>query len=79
MTAIYETEQIKITPRFKAALIELMKAECAMMVEHQPDSAELWTWGTCELGDLANNDGLRFYYGGDDDKPKGDRFKVLSA
>ena len=78
MKAQYDTEEIEITPRFKAALIELMKAECEMMAEHEPERAECWTWGHCEIGDLANSNGLRFQYGGDEDKPKGARFQVYA-
>jgi len=76
MKALYDTEPITITPRFKAAIIELMKAECEMMRKAEPEHAGCWTWGHCEIVDLSRYDGLRFRFGGDEDKPKGPRFKV---
>lgn len=77
MKALYDTEEIKVTPRFKAALIELMKAQCEMMQENEPDMSECWTWGICEVGDIATARGLQFEFGGDEDKPAGARFRVI--
>lgn len=79
MKAKYDTEEITITPRFKAAIIALMKAECEMMAKNDPENAECWTWGHCEIHDLATFRGLQFQFGGDEDKPKGARFRVYSA
>lgn len=79
MKTKYDTEEIEITPRFKAALVELMKAECEMMAKNEPDNAECWTWGHCEIGDLCTYRGLQFQFGGDEDKPKGARFQVYPA
>jgi len=79
MKAQYDTEEIKITPRFKAALIELMKAECEMLTLNEPDNADCWTWGICEVDDLSRSSGLQFTFGGDEDKAAGARFKVIPA
>ncbi len=79
MKAIYDTKQIEVTPRFKAALIELMKAQCEMMAKNEPENAECWTWGHCEIHDLSHFNGLQFQFGGDEDKPKGARFQVYPA
>ena len=76
MKATYDQRDIKVTPRFKNALIELMKAQCEMMAENEPDFAECWTWGRVEIGDIATYQGLSFEFGGDEDKPKGHRFTV---
>ena len=79
MKAQYDTEEIKITPRFKAALIELMKAKCEMMAINEPDNPYCWTWRICELGDPAKSCGLQFEFGGDENKLKGARFRVIPA
>lgn len=79
MNAKYDTETIKLTPRFIKALEELMAAECEMMAKAEPENAECWTWGKCEVGDLCKQKGLDFTYGGDEDFEGGKRFRVLSA
>ncbi len=67
--ARYDTEELKLTPRFVEALKELMWAEMEMMRSHEPDMADCWTWGKCEVGDISGPAGLAFEFGGDDDKP----------
>ena len=79
MKAKYDTEEITITPRFKAALIELMKAECGMMAKNAPEYANCWTWGHCEIHDLAHTNGLQFQFGGDKEMPEGPRFQVYPS
>ena len=69
--AKYDTENLKLTPRFIEAVKELLRAELQMMKDHEPENAECWTWGICEIGDLANARGLQFEFGGEDDKPDG--------
>lgn len=65
----YDTEEIKPTARFTEALKELMRAEMEMMQIAEPETADCWTWGICEVGDLASAKGLRFEFGGEEDKP----------
>ncbi len=67
--AKYDTEEIELTPRFIEALQEVMIAELEMMGEQDHEDAECWTWGICEIGDLADGRGLSFQFGGDEDKP----------
>lgn len=66
----HDTVKIKPTQRFIHALKELMRAEMEMMREAEPEYADCWTWGVCEVGDLATAKGLQFEYGGEEDKPK---------
>lgn len=76
MNAKYDTTTVKVTPRFKRALKELMAAQCEMMAQAEPEYADCWTWGNCKIADLSSMRGLQFTFGGDDDKPKGARFTV---
>lgn len=69
--AKYDTEELKLTARFEEALKELMRAEMEMMRLHEPEDAECWTWGVCDIDDLASARGLRFEFGGEGDKPAG--------
>lgn len=62
--ARYDTEELELTPRYVEALKELMRAEMEMMRLHEPDTADCWTWGICEVGDLASARGLSFEFGG---------------
>lgn len=64
-----DAEEIPLTPRFVAALKELMAAECEMMSLYSPESAPAWTWGRCQISDLAIEGGVVFNYGGSDDRP----------
>lgn len=43
--AMYDTEKLVLTDRYKVALHELMAAELEMMREHEPEMADCWTWG----------------------------------
>ncbi len=77
MKAKYDGELIKITPRFRKALEELMAAECEMMALAEPNLAYCWTWGHCEIKDLASQNGLSFTFGGDGcDRLNRKRFSV---
>lgn len=67
--AKYDTEEIELTPRFIEAIQELLEAELEMMQQQKQENAECWTWGVCEIGDLADSNGLSFEFGGDDYKP----------
>lgn len=69
MKVKYDDVEICLTPRFIAALEELMLAELGMMQEQDKFSPECWTWGICEVGDLASLKALSFEFGGEDDKP----------
>jgi abortive infection bacteriophage resistance protein len=66
----YDTETVRPTSRFIEAIKELMRAEMELMILHEPENADCWTWGICEVGDLANIKGLAFEYGGEECKPK---------
>ena len=68
--AKYDTEDLKITGRFIEALKELIWAELEMMRAHDPETADCWTWGICEITDIAMTNGLSFQFGGEEDKPK---------
>jgi hypothetical protein len=67
----YDTEIVKPTERFELALKELMRAEMDLMINHEPDYKKCWTWGICEVGDIAGSNGLSFEFGGEEDKPEG--------
>lgn len=69
MTSKYDTEPLKVTPRYTEALKQLMWAKMEMMRLHDPAMADCWTWGVCTVGDLATPGGLHFEYGADEDKP----------
>jgi len=80
MHAKYDDETVRITPRFRKALEELMAAECEMMAKNDPKYADCWTWGHCEIADLCRMDGLRFTFGGDDcERSSRKRFSVTVA
>lgn len=79
MNAKYDDTTIRITPRFRKALEELLAAECEMMAKNDPTHADCWTWGRCEIQDLSSERGLCFTFGGDEDKPEGKRFAVTVA
>jgi len=68
--AKYDTEELKITPRYIEALKQLMWAEMEMMRLHEPDMADCWTWAICKIGDLSNSNRFSFEFGGEDDKPE---------
>ena len=80
MKALYDREEIEITQRFINALKEVMAAECEMMAANEPDSADCWTWGVCEINDLSHSSGLSFEFGGEEDKPEyaTEKFTVIS-
>lgn len=78
MHAKWDDTTVKLTPRYKRAIEDLMAATCEMMREAEPRYAQYWTWGRCEVTNLARTDGLRFTYGGDADRPKGKRFAVTT-
>ena len=70
MMATFDGEPVPVTADMVAALVAWMRAECAMMREHEPRFADCWTWGRCTVGDLSSSTGgLRFEYGGDEDRP----------
>jgi len=78
MSATYDKQPLKLTADYKRALIEFMKAHCKLMRKHNPRDADCWTWGHVTVGDLAKRrDSLDFEFGGDKDKPKGRRWRVL--
>jgi hypothetical protein len=79
MKITYDTTEIKLTPRFKRALIELMEAECEMMRKNFPEDEDDWTAGECRITDLSYNSGLGFTYYGDRDRPKGRRFRIITG
>lgn len=65
-----EETEIGLTPRFKAALIELMQAEIEMMSKIPGFDPDSWHWGRCEIIDLALHRGLGFDYGSQVDMPR---------
>ena len=67
--AKYDAKTLVLTDRYKNALHELMAAEIEMMRGYEPDSAECWTWGCCEVGDIADFKALGFFFGGEEDRP----------
>lgn len=69
MNIRYDDTEFEATPRFVAALIELMEAHCAMMAQAEPQYAHCWTWGRCRVGDVSTHVGTTFEYGGDADMP----------
>ncbi len=75
--ALWDKERkIKLTPRFRAALEEVIRAELEMM---QP--SELWKWGQVTIKDLASSVGLQWEFGADEDKPeemKGDARVIVA-
>ena len=66
----YDGKIITITPAYIQALKNLIIEKLLMMREGDAEYADCWTWGECEVGDLASNVGLSFQYGGEEDKPK---------
>lgn len=70
LTAFYDTEPLTLTHGYIAALENLMREEISMMRQHDPELSDCWTWGICEVGDLARMGDLDFEYGGDEDKPQ---------
>lgn len=77
LRARFDDQLISLTPRFVGALIELMRAECAMM-DSLPGLAGRW-WGRCTIHDLADARGLEFQYGDRASLPADgrDRFAVV--
>jgi len=71
-----DDKEIEMTPRFEAALKELMAAECEMMQKADPENADCWVWGNCGIGDLTCADCLEFEFGGKENKPEGEQFTV---
>ena len=70
-------DHILMNDRMKAALIELMKAECEMLALTFPFLSDQFAWGRVRVGDLARNeDRFVFEYGGKGDHPGGDDFVV---
>jgi len=67
--AKFDGVELVLTERYKAALHELMRAELEMMQQFEPEFAEEWVWGSCEVGDLVHNNSLIFIYGGEEDRP----------
>ncbi len=67
----FDQDSIKPTARFIEALKELLRAEMEMMKLANPENAECWAWGTCEVVDLGHSNGLRFEFGSEEDKPSG--------
>jgi hypothetical protein len=65
----FDDIKLEATPRFVAALIELMQAHCAMMAQAEPEYAHCWTWGRCRVEDVSSNGGTTFEYGGEEDAP----------
>ncbi len=66
----YDEHKVEATKDFENALINLMKSQCEMM--GQLGDPEYWTWGRCEITELASASGIKFWYGGDDDLPEDD-------
>lgn len=56
-----ETE-VGLTPRFIAALIEAMKAECEMMAAIDGDP-KIWAAGRCYIRDLSSSVGITRRFG----------------
>jgi len=75
--ANYDHQQVALTREFVAVLKRLMKAECEMMGKRQPGDAECWWGGTCKVEDLAQSNGLYFYYFSKGDRPKGQRERFV--
>ncbi len=69
MKVKYDEEELELTPRFYDALVEAMCAECEMMAKAKSHNADCWTWGRCEISDLAASNGIAFYFGGEEDQP----------
>ena len=69
MKVKYDEKELELTPRFYDALVEVMRAECEMMTKVESHNADCWTWGRCEVSNLATANGLAFHFGGEVDKP----------
>ncbi len=76
--ARYGEIAITLSPDYKKAIIDLMKAECAMM--GKIDGADVWYWGRCTISNLSRADCLVFEYGERDDMPNDEkgRFAILA-
>lgn len=72
---------IKLTPHFKRALIEVMRAECEMMIKVDPDLKDVWYWGRCMISDLTYAECLSFEFGDRDSQPRDGRgrFGVIES
>ena len=81
MKARFDETQITLTPAYKKALIDLMKAECEMMAKNDIDGNEYWYWGRCTIENLSAATGLSFEFGEKSDMPKDGkgRFAILVA
>ena len=79
MKTKWEGDEVEVSARFLAAVVELMEAECEMMGTAKGFEMTDWTWGRCRLGDLSTNKSLEFTFGGDEDLPDDGlgRFAVL--
>lgn len=80
MKAKFDEIQITLTPAYKKALIDLMKAECEMMSKNDIGGKELWYWGRCTINDLADSGGISFEYGEKSYMPKDGkgRFAIIN-
>lgn len=63
-----DPREFTLTPRFMAALVEVLKSEVSMMREQDSKYAECWHWGRCYVRDLCG--GIRFEFGAEEDMPK---------
>src|SRR5690606_36131670 len=83
MMATFDGEPVPVTADMVAALVAWMRAEGAMMREHEPRFADCWPWGRCTVGALSSSTGrLRVEYGGGGDRPDaglGDSAVVVSV
>ena len=69
---------IELTPQVIDALRQVMRATCAMMREREPEFADCWEWGRCEIEDWSKAGGILFFYGGAGDEidDQAERFVV---
>lgn len=64
--------KIRLTRRYVEALKEVIRAELEMMRNQESRMhPEAWTWGEVTVNDLASSVGLKWQFGGDEDKPRG--------
>lgn len=79
----YDGEKLEATPRFIAALRELMDAQMEMMRLHHPEYADCWSWGECRISDMCSARPFEFSFGDDEVRPyyipEGETTYVMAA
>jgi hypothetical protein len=68
----YDDQEVELEQRLVVALQEVMRATCEMMRAAEPENADCWEWGRCEVRDLASAKPFFFQYGCHRDEPRTD-------